>query len=48
MEAKIDAILLAVHPRKGEHVIEDIDARYEGRHTDKVRAKDIAKRNERE
>lgn len=48
MEAKIDAILLAVHPRKGEHVIEDIDARYEGRHTDTVRAKDIAKRNERE
>ena len=34
IEAKIDAILLAVQPRKGERVLEEIDAHYEGRHTD--------------
>jgi hypothetical protein len=34
MEAKIDAILLAVEPRKGEHIIEEIDDDYAGRHTD--------------
>lgn len=34
MEAKIDAILLAVQPEKGEAVLGKIDAAYEGRHTD--------------
>ena len=34
MEAKIDAILLAVEPKKGEGVLKDIDDHYEGRHTD--------------
>jgi hypothetical protein len=34
MEAKIDAILLAVDPTKGSHVIDEIDREYEGRHTD--------------
>jgi hypothetical protein len=34
MEAKIDAILLAVDPGKGSHVIDEIDREYEGRHTD--------------
>ena len=34
IEAKIDAILLAVQPRKGERVLGEIDAHYEGRHTD--------------
>jgi hypothetical protein len=34
MEAKIDAILLAVEPRKGVHIIEEIDDDYAGRHTD--------------
>jgi len=34
MEAKIDAILLAVEPEKGEKLLDDIDEEYEGRHTD--------------
>ena len=34
MEAKIDAILLAVEPKKGEKLLDDIDEEYEGRHTD--------------
>jgi hypothetical protein len=34
MEAKIDAILLAVQPRKAKQVLADIDNAYEGRHTD--------------
>jgi hypothetical protein len=34
MEAKIDAILLAVEPKKGEKLMDEIDREYEGRHTD--------------
>jgi hypothetical protein len=34
MEAKIDAILLAVEPKKGDKLLQDIDDEYEGRHTD--------------
>jgi hypothetical protein len=34
MEAKIDAILLAVEPKKGDELIKGIDDEYEGRHTD--------------
>jgi hypothetical protein len=34
MEAKLDAILLAVQPRKADRVISEIDEAYEGRHTD--------------
>jgi len=34
MEAKIDAILLAVQPRKAKEVLAEIDEAYEGRHTD--------------
>jgi hypothetical protein len=34
MEAKIDAILLAVNPQKGDDLLEEIDNEYEGRHTD--------------
>jgi hypothetical protein len=34
MEAKIDAILLAVEPKKGEKMLDSIDEEYEGRHTD--------------
>jgi hypothetical protein len=34
MEAKIDAILLAVDPKKADQLIEEIDREYEGRHTD--------------
>jgi hypothetical protein len=34
MEAKIDAILLAVEPQKGDNVIKEIDKEYAGRHTD--------------
>ncbi len=36
MEAKIDAILLAVQPRKAKEVLAEIDEAYEGRHTDTV------------
>jgi hypothetical protein len=36
MEAKIDAILLAVQPRKAKTVLAEIDEAYEGRHTDTV------------
>jgi hypothetical protein len=36
MEAKIDAILLAVQPRKAKKVLAEIDDAYEGRHTDTV------------
>jgi hypothetical protein len=35
MEAKIDAILLAVEPRKADKLLEEIDNEYEGRHTDR-------------
>lgn len=34
MEAKIDAILLAVEPKKGDTILSEIDDEYEGRHTD--------------
>jgi hypothetical protein len=34
MEAKIDAILLALEPKKGDKLLKDIDDEYEGRHTD--------------
>ena len=34
MEAKIDVILLAVEPKKGDRLLEEIDREYEGRHTD--------------
>jgi hypothetical protein len=34
MEAKIDAILLAVESKKGEKLLHAIDEEYEGRHTD--------------
>jgi hypothetical protein len=34
MEAKIDAILLAVEPKKGDELLKEIDDEYEGRHTD--------------
>ncbi|NOJ47900.1 DUF6766 family protein [Bradyrhizobium archetypum] len=34
MEAKIDAILLAVDPKKADDLLKKIDDEYEGRHTD--------------
>ena len=34
MEAKIDAILLAVQPNKAADILKQIDDAYEGRHTD--------------
>jgi hypothetical protein len=34
MEAKIDAVLLAVGGEKGSRLIDEIDREYEGRHTD--------------
>jgi hypothetical protein len=34
VEEKIDAILLAVEPKKGDRMLDEIDREYEGRHTD--------------
>ncbi len=34
IEAKIDAILMAVQPEKAEEILEEIDREYAGRHTD--------------
>lgn len=47
MEAKLDAILLAVDRDRGKDTIETIDASYEGRDTDTIRAERIAERQER-
>lgn len=47
MEAKLDAILLAVDRDSGKETIETIDASYEGRDTDTVRAERIAESRER-
>jgi hypothetical protein len=44
MEAKIDAILLAVD-RDGEKKITEIDDAYEGRHTDTEHARHVAERS---
>lgn len=46
MEAKLDAILLAVDPN-GERAIKKIDKSYEGRHTDTELARLTAERQER-
>jgi hypothetical protein len=34
MEAKIDAIVLALEPEKGRKLLDEIDTAYQGRHTD--------------
>jgi hypothetical protein len=34
MEAKIDAILMAVQPDKADKILQEIDEEYAGRHTD--------------
>lgn len=47
MEAKIDAILLAVDKKQGEKAISDIDQIYEGRHTDTGLKLQIALQEER-
>jgi hypothetical protein len=47
LEAKVDAILLAVDKKHGERVIKDIDRIYEGRHTDTGLARQRAVREER-
>jgi hypothetical protein len=46
MEAKIDAILLAVEPRKGEALLDDIDREYEGRHTDARFVRELERREQ--
>ena len=43
IEAKIDAILLAVEPKKGEKIMDEIDKEYEGRHTDARFVKNLEK-----
>jgi hypothetical protein len=43
IEAKIDAILLAVEPKKGERIMDEIDREYEGRHTDARFVKSLEK-----
>lgn len=47
MEAKIDAILIAVDKKRGDEVIREIDDLYEGRHTDTGLARQRALRAER-
>jgi hypothetical protein len=46
VEAKIDAILLAVDRDRGDRVIKDIDQLYEGRHTDAGLARQRAMQEE--
>lgn len=46
MEAKIDAILLAVDPKNGDATIRKVDAAYEGRHTDAPLQRRIAEQAE--
>ena len=46
MEAKIDAILLAVDRKNGDNAIKEIDRLYEGRHTDAGLARQRALRQE--
>jgi hypothetical protein len=46
IEAKIDAILIAVDKKNGEQAIKDIDDIYEGRHTDAGYARQVAIREE--
>jgi hypothetical protein len=38
MEAKIDALLKLVDPKKGEKAIKELDLQYDGRHTDEPHA----------
>jgi hypothetical protein len=38
MEAKIDALLKLLDPKKGEKVIQELDLQYHGRHTDEPHA----------
>jgi hypothetical protein len=47
MEAKIDAILLAVEPKKGDRLLKDIDDAYEGRHTDRRFVEELEKKESR-
>lgn len=47
LEARIDAILLALEPGRGNQIIKDIDNIYEGRHTDTGLARQRALREER-
>jgi hypothetical protein len=45
MEAKIDAILLAVEPKKAGSMLEEIDRDYAGRHTDARYVQKLKKKN---
>ncbi|WP_292519097.1 DUF6766 family protein [Mesorhizobium sp.] len=38
MEAKIDALLALVDPKKGQEAIRELDRQYDGRHTDEPHA----------
>ncbi|WP_287384917.1 DUF6766 family protein, partial [Mesorhizobium sp.] len=38
MEAKIDALLRLVDPKKGKEAIRELDLQYDGRHTDEPHA----------
>lgn len=44
IEAKIDAILLAVEPEKGNRLVDEIDREYEGRHTDARFVRELERR----
>jgi hypothetical protein len=43
IEAKIDAILLAVQPEKAEALLKEIDDAYQGRHTDRRFVEELEK-----
>jgi Domain of unknown function (DUF6766) len=45
MEAKIDAILMAVEPKKADRMLEEIDRDYAGRHTDARYVQKLKKKN---
>jgi hypothetical protein len=47
IEAKVDAILLAVDKKNGDKAISEIDRLYQGRHTDAGLAHQRARRQER-
>lgn len=45
MEAKIDAILMAVEPRSGDRLVQEIDREYAGRHTDARHVREVAEKS---
>ena len=46
MEAKIDAVLLAVLPKTGQEIVDEIDHEYASRHTDARYVKELEERKD--